>query len=169
MHLVKYMPVIVPYEAKDGLLDEFTAHNPQQGRSRAVGLDYQSSVIDNAIAYRRVVIDVKVACTLYVKFSMRTAHLLILHFQFYLVHSQFIQSTLCSVRQTMLTLIIRVGLGLILTCDGLGTPVHCLRIDSQEHGHKLIPGVVFCQLQIVIFVVSTRRNLMRCLRVYLIQ
>ena len=87
MHLVKYMPVIVPYEAKDGLLDEFTAHNPQQGRSRAVGLDYQSSVIDNAIAYRRVVIDVKVACTLYVKFSMCTAHLFILHFQLYLVHS----------------------------------------------------------------------------------
>ncbi len=26
MHLVKYMPVIVPYEAKDGLLDEFTDH-----------------------------------------------------------------------------------------------------------------------------------------------
>ena len=87
MHLVKYMPVIVLYEAKDGLLNEFTAHNAQQSRSRAVGLDYQFSVVDNAIAYRRVVIDVKVACTLYVKFSMCTAHLFILHFQLYLVHS----------------------------------------------------------------------------------
>ncbi len=107
------------------LLDQFIARQVQHRRRGEVGLQNQALFVDRAIANGGQIKQVKVARARAVQLLLGVAQLLVLHFQFNLVHLQFVQKLAYAF----------AGLGLAVAGDQFGFAGHAgFRQAAQGHG-----------------------------------
>ena len=85
-------------KATQRLLDQRATRSAHHIGSRQIGLQYQAFGTDRAIAYRRQIVEVKIALALDVKRKPLLAQFFVLPLQFDLVQMQFVKRLLCRSR-----------------------------------------------------------------------